>query len=288
MSSLRTTTSGYSKITVPVVAGEAISVGRVVYFQGATAGGLPVIRIANASTQTRVDGQLAYHMGTTAASANAIALDNCTVMTHGLITGLAGAPTIGDPVFVDDTGIPSLVAGTYIRQIGEVLAVAGGFYSFLFSGGQVRPFQSFSGTSTADTLPIFTSPYVVRNSYVTQDANDSLTLGKGLRVASRTLVINDGATVILDKAFTNIRIERGTVTPAARNVQLPGRPNDGFVIVIKDADNSAGASNINITTSGIAVLINRAAAPYTLTANGKGVVLIYDYAADNWDIVAQF
>jgi hypothetical protein len=298
VTTFRNSTAGYFAQTVPASAAEAISVGKVVFFRGAVAAasdpavrsGLLGVRVANANIQIEVDGQLGLFLGTTATRGNAVALDKGTVLLWGFYSGLTGAPALGAPVFVGDTGSITLVPGTYVRQVGEVVAInaGAGTYDILFTGGQVRPVQSFDTTSTAKTLPIFTSPYLLTNSYVTQDVNDSLTLGKGLRLASVSLTVNDGATSVLTKAYTHIRVFRGTVVPSARNIELPARPNDGFVIIIKDADNSAAASNINVTTSGVGVTINNAAAPYVVSANGRGLVLVYDFAEDNWDIVAQF
>jgi len=291
MSSLRSTTSGYPSITIPAVANAAGMVrGTIVYFTG-LATDKPRVSTVLASSVFRVNGQLGYLMGTTE-SAGTTALDSpVTIMLWGCVTGLLGAPAVGDPVFVDDTGQISLTAGTYKRQIGEVLSTSGGTtYSMLFTGGQVRPLQSFEDTATALTFPIFNGPYDIKNSYVTQDVDDAVTFGRAWRIRPRVVTINDGASSTLDKSYTMIKVVRGTVVPSARTVVLPDRPKDGFVIIIKDQDNSSAASNIQITTSGggAGATINLAAPPYTLSTNGQAVVLVYDEGSSNWDIVAKF
>lgn len=290
MSSLRSVTSGYPSITVPAVANAAgIVRGTIVYFTGLS-GDKPRINATLASSVDRVNGQLGYLLGTTETAGTTAVDSPVTVMLWGCVTGLVGTPTVGDPVFVDNSGQISLTAGTYKRQIGEVLSTSAGTYAMLFTGGQVRPLQSFETSSTALTFPIFNGPYDVRDSYVTQDADDAVTFGRAWRIRPRTITVNDGATATLDKAYTMIKVVRGTIVPSARTVVLPDRPKDGFVIIIKDQDNSAAASNIQITTSGggTGATINLAAPPYNLTTNGQAVVLVYDEGPSNWDIVANF
>jgi hypothetical protein len=275
-------------LTVPAVANSAgITRGTIVFFSGLSVD-KPRVSTVLANSVDRVNGQLGYLMGTTETSGTTALDSPVTVMLWGCVTGLAGAPTVGDPVFVDDTGQISLTAGTYKRQIGEVLASSAGTYSMLFTGGQVRPLQSFETSATALTFPIFNGPYDVRNSYVTQNADDAVTFGRGWCIRPRTVTLNDGASVTLDKNYTLIRVARGTAVPSARTVVLPDRPKDGFVIIIKDQDNSSAASNIQITTTGGGATINKAAPPYTLSTNGQAVVLVYDEGSSNWDIVAKF
>lgn len=291
MSSLRSTTSGYPAITVPAVANAAgITRGTIVYFTGLSAD-KPKVSAVLANSLIRVNGQLGYMMGTTESAGTSAGNDAVTVMLWGCVTGLLGVPVVGDPVFVDDTGQISLTVGTYKRQIGEVLSTSGGTtYSMLFTGGQVRPLQSFEDTATTATFPIFNGPYDVKNSYVTQDVDDAVTFGRGWCVRARNITIDDGNTSTLDKNYTLIRVSRGTNVPSARTVVLPDRPKDGFVVVVKDQDNSAAASNIHITTSGggAGATINNAAPPYDLTVNGQSAVFMYNESSSNWDIVAKF
>lgn len=60
----------------------------------------------------------------------------------------SGSPSVGDPIYVDDTGQPSLSAGTAPRVIGKVVSVDGGDYrwSIGFGGG-------IGGTLTPDYIP---------------------------------------------------------------------------------------------------------------------------------------
>lgn len=53
---------------------------------------------------------------------------------YGLFGPVTGAPTLADPIYVDDSGAISLTAGTYQRQIGTVASVGGGSYYVAFDG----------------------------------------------------------------------------------------------------------------------------------------------------------
>lgn len=59
-------------------------------------------------------------------------------MFAGLFTAatFAGVPVLGDPVFVSDTGVPSLVPGSNTRQIGIVANVGAGVYMAFINGLQ--------------------------------------------------------------------------------------------------------------------------------------------------------
>lgn len=52
----------------------------------------------------------------------------------GKFTGLSGTPAVGDPVYVSDTGVLTLAAGTVRRQLGSVARVSGGLYDVWCNG----------------------------------------------------------------------------------------------------------------------------------------------------------
>lgn len=51
---------------------------------------------------------------------------------------VAGVPTLNDPVYVDNAGLPSLTPGTFRRAIGRVVQVSGGNFRWVVEGGWVR------------------------------------------------------------------------------------------------------------------------------------------------------
>lgn len=71
----------------------------------------------------------------------------------GMVYGLAGAPGVGDPLYVSDTGSLSTTPGTYLRAVGWVVRAGGGTYDAYFDGGPAQ--TAFNSIwSHASMLPI--------------------------------------------------------------------------------------------------------------------------------------
>ena len=57
------------------------------------------------------------------------------VRVFGLVeTAVAGSPTVDDPVYLSNAGLPSLAPGTYSRVVGRVVEVSGGNYRWVVEG----------------------------------------------------------------------------------------------------------------------------------------------------------
>ena len=94
---------------------------------------VPVLTVALANTPAHMTGMLSVLVG---------AVDGGTTSNgklaffrwQGMRTGLTGSPTVGDQVYVSDTGAISLSAGTFDRQIGAVTRSGGGTFDFFING----------------------------------------------------------------------------------------------------------------------------------------------------------
>jgi hypothetical protein len=117
----------------------APTTGDVVFFNATDTikTGLPgeerllVSALALATVAANVNGTLAVVTGTPSGVAPTI---NAVILCRhfGLVEQTeAGAPTVGDLVYVSDTAQPALVAGTNSRVIGRVVTVGGGAWRWL-------------------------------------------------------------------------------------------------------------------------------------------------------------
>lgn len=86
---------------------------------------VPGFTLALATAAYIEDAPLGVVLGLADGGGAAIAGELVRVRYAGLYPGLAGAPVVGDPVYVSDAGAIALVAGTNQRQIGVVAFVAG-------------------------------------------------------------------------------------------------------------------------------------------------------------------
>ena len=75
--------------------------------------------------------------------------DLVTVLRRGVYGTVAGSPSVGDPVYLSDTGIPSLTQGTYARRIGTVVSAGGGTYYYDFTGDRAPDVRN-NPAGTAD------------------------------------------------------------------------------------------------------------------------------------------
>lgn len=115
--------------------GVALNVHKVCQILGA-ADGRPRFSVALANTANVTTRILFLNLGKAIVGGNAVLDDPIRVLSRGLVQGLAGAPLVGDPVYVNDTGDLDLVAGTNTRQVGVVVQVDGGpvTYDIWFDG----------------------------------------------------------------------------------------------------------------------------------------------------------
>lgn len=122
------------------------------------------VETALATTAANVTGPLGVVVGTPtggAPSANGIVL----VRKYGLVeVSEAGAPLVGDPVYVSDTAQPALVGGTVSRKVGKVVEVGGGAWRWMIdsaeSGAVVGTANQIVGEGTA-TSPLSLSPTLI-------------------------------------------------------------------------------------------------------------------------------
>lgn len=129
-----------------VVAAEALSAGDVV-FPSDTAtlkAGLPGEEVvpkvskALASTAANVAGALGVVVGSVAGGGS-VALEGLAIVrTQGLVRNLAGAPAVGDYVYVSDTAQLSLTVGTNARAVGTVARSDGGAFDVFVLPGIVE------------------------------------------------------------------------------------------------------------------------------------------------------
>ena len=120
------------------VAKNATSCGRVVKMSGVVIlkPGLPgeeaILQCDEAPASSAAD--MALPLGVLVMGVNGDSTpaggDPCWVRTSGVFGPFLGAPAVGDPVYVDDSAIPSLTPGTHTREIGYVaeLDVPGATY----------------------------------------------------------------------------------------------------------------------------------------------------------------
>lgn len=132
--------------------------------------------------------------------------DVVKVRLFGRFPSLTGAPAVGDPLFVSDTATIALTPGTFRRQIGTVIAAAGGSYDAFV--GEARAFDI---APRLDQLDLTTS-LDLRN------ASPAVSLANAIRLRSNTgrLQVSENA-----GAWTN-------VTPAVG--VAPARSDEAFLI----------------------------------------------------------
>lgn len=188
-------------ITAVCSASGTPSVGDMVAFTGMATikTGLPgqadavVVQQALATSATLTSGPLGIVVGTPSgapAAANALVL----VRVFGLVeVGGSGSPAVGDPVFVSDTGQPSLSSGTNSRQVGRVVEIGGGSYRWFVEGSPTG-----TGGFGLTNMPISVKDFAAKGDYdpIAQTGTDD-----------RTAFLNAFATAIATK--NNLRIPPG-------------------------------------------------------------------------------
>lgn len=97
-----------------------------------------------------------------------------TVQINGVSGNYAGSPSVNDPVYVSDLGLPSLTPGTHLRQIGFVIEVSGGQYRFLYDGAaSVNNAEPFLTNGAALTLPNSTNVQSISSTVVVKPSADA-------------------------------------------------------------------------------------------------------------------
>lgn len=100
---------------------------------------VPLFTLAPATSLTNVDELLVMMEGAVVGGGTPTLNELCKARYLGRfanvqVNGGAGGAA-GDPIYVDDTGRPSLTQGTIRRQIGSILAnLTGGYYDLWFNG----------------------------------------------------------------------------------------------------------------------------------------------------------
>lgn len=109
------------------------------------------------------------------------------VRLYGLVPGLTGTPSPGDPVYIANNGTPSLTPGDSAQQLGIVANASGSTYDMVFVGwpavtvaDEISPdrrrwaFQSNPGLTTVGALGTSTAPTTVKQgTFATLNARGS-------------------------------------------------------------------------------------------------------------------
>lgn len=127
-----------------IAAGALVSLTSVVTINAGTQAAFDVPSIAAAlGTSTHVDRIGVLVDGVTPGSLGAGAL--VLVRMYGLVaTSGVGSPAAGDPVYLGNTGAPSLTPGTVSRLIGHVVSSSGGSYRWVIDAAS--GFATFTAT----------------------------------------------------------------------------------------------------------------------------------------------
>jgi hypothetical protein len=123
-----------------------------------------------------------------------VASDVVICLRRGLVDGLTGSPSVGDPVYLSDTGTLALTPGTHNRNVGYVLAAGGGQYTCDFTGYSLPP-----GSSAPVDAP-----------FLTDGADATLTQERNIQDLTVALQFTTA-----DATITPVAVENSDVTPSA-------------------------------------------------------------------------
>jgi hypothetical protein len=121
----------------------------------------------------------------------------------GLVQGIAtgGAPALGDPVYVSDTGTLDIAAGTVPKEVGNVVRFGGGTFDCLFHGGAETAVDTLRHLATSDLGSAALGPVDVRNTAVRilfgGSADDVVPLGvhaRATQTADLFVTVTNGGT----------------------------------------------------------------------------------------------
>lgn len=158
------------------VAGVALTRGEIVRCSGvsllkATLPGeesVPTYTLALANVEANMNELLGVVEGNPSGGASASIGTPVVVRWFGLLLLVTFAAAVGDKVFVSNTGVLSLTAGTTRRLLGRVVAVSGGSASIFFDG---RLF---------DTTPIVSPAQTEAYAGAQADMNGANNIGTGV------------------------------------------------------------------------------------------------------------
>lgn len=223
------------------------------------ASGVLLVAGANATTVASQQGPLFYLSeavkgGSTALLGEAVqvsalrAITDATVCTNPVLAG--------QPMYLTDAGAVDNVAGTIPRRVGTVLAVidAGArTVTWLFDGSLASKHltEETGGTAFLAGLSV---------------------LNGQLQLRVREVTIADGDTAAATATDCVVAILRSPVAGAARTLTLPATPSQGQLLIVKDADASAVASNIVLDGNGY---LMDGDATATLNVNGVSGTLVF-------------
>lgn len=149
----------------------------------------------------------------------------------------SGSPGLGDPVYVSDTGLPSLTPGTFPRVVGRVAASSGGTWRWMIDGRDAlasarrpttHPLEMFdtSGADWANTGLTGAGPCgKVTNSATAGALIVPLKVAPGETLVSVRLDINQGST----SARMNATLIRGDATANSSSAPVLSPATSGAV-----------------------------------------------------------
>ena len=223
---------------ITAFAGEAITT-KIVRIQA----GISNVAIAVTARSNTLGNQYGplYYLDTvllgtaTAALGDALRLSPlCVVTTAAAVTDPV---VVGQPLYLTDLGGVDNVAGTVPRKIGVVLSV--------IDPGARTVTWLFDGALASKHL-------VEETTGVKLLSGLNLTSGQ-LQLKVREEIIEDGNIAPYPEVQPTdcvVAILRSAVAGSARHINMPADPLDGHVVILKDADMTAAASNIHIHGNG--------------------------------------
>lgn len=237
------------------------------------AGGLSGVLLmgpATAATVAAQQGPLFYLSeavkgGTTAVLGDTLQVSSLRAITDATVC--TDPVLAGQPLYLTDVGTVDNVAGTIPRRVGTVLAVidAGArTVTWLFDGSLASKhlIEETGGTAFLAGLSV---------------------LNGQLQLRVREVTIEDGASAAVTAEDCALAVLRDPVAGSARTLTLPATPAQGQLLIVKDADASAGASSIVLDGNGYLL---DGDATTTLTANGSSRTLLF--SGSRWLYVGIF
>lgn len=172
------------------------------------------------------------------------------VRIGGLVaTSSAGAPAVGDPVFVSNTGVAALAAGTFSRRVGRVVSVGGGSYFWIVDtiqdGSQLAAADSIG--STLRLSPIMVSGSDSQTRGPVNDEARALYMGR-----ARRSITSIGVRWQQPAGGTIVYAEMGIATGACVPGSTPSLVIRGFVSAATEWG-SGGQRQVTVPITGAAI-----------------------------------
>ena len=195
---------------------------------------------AKADTWANQYGPLYYLDTSMTGNATALMFEAVLVSPMRVVTTATACTNpivVGQPLYLTDLGGVDNVAGTIPRKIGVVLSV--------LDPGERTVTWLFDGALASKHL-------VEETTGVKLLSGLNLTSGQ-LQLKVREEIIEDGNIAPYPEVQPTdcvVAILRSAVAGSARHINMPADPLDGHVVILKDADMTAAASNIHIHGNG--------------------------------------